>query len=420
MSFKELTKEQLIIELKKLIKENENVKSQLSEKELSQTKHSDVSILDYISEAIFIQNENGVFVDMNEGAVKMYGYSKKELIGMAPDMIAAPGKNNMEAVMNLLKIALLTGETQQTEFWAKRWNGEIVLNDIIFNKGDHLGKEVIIATARDITERKLNEERFREQNENLEKINAEKDKFFSIIAHDLRSPFNGFLGLTEIMADKLMLMSVNEIQKHASIMKSSASNLYRLLENLLEWSRMQKGVTVFKPEVFALSKVVNECIKTSVDQAKTKDITFEVDIHDKLFVFADIHMVETIFRNLTSNAVKYSQRGGKIWITTLLNEENFVEIAIRDNGIGMNQEIVDNLFRIDRNIKRNGTEGEPSSGLGLLLCKDFIEKNRGRIRVESKVNEGSTFSFTLPMFFTKKAEKDTTGMLGGNSTIHES
>jgi PAS domain S-box-containing protein len=420
MSFKEMTKEQLIIELKKLIKENENLKSQLSEKELAQTIPIDISIIDYISEAIFIQNEHGIFIDVNEGAVKMYGYSKKELIGASPDIIAAPEKNNLNTLMNLMKIAFLTGETQQTEFWAKRWNGDIILNDIIFNKGNHLGKEVIIATARDITERKLNEERFREQNENLEKINAEKDKFFSIIAHDLRSPFNGFLGLTEIMADKLMLMSVNEIQKHASIMKSSASNLYRLLENLLEWSRMQKGVTQYKPEVFALSKVVNECIKTSIDQAKTKDITFEVDIHDKLFVFADIHMVETIFRNLTSNAVKYSQRGGKIWITTMLNEENFVEIAIRDNGIGMNQEIVDNLFRIDRNIKRNGTEGEPSSGLGLILCKDFIEKNRGRIRVESKVNEGSTFSFTLPMFFTKKTEKDATDLMGRNSTIQES
>lgn len=411
-----MTKEQLIIELEKLkeknkklnslLVENKTVRGQLEKmiEEARSGNQSYLGLFNSVSDAVYIHKADGIFIDVNEGAVKMYGYSREELIGMNPENVCAPGKNNMEMVMGLMQKVLLTGEPQQFEFWAKRRNGEIFLKDIIYNKGKYHGEDIIITTARDITERKLNEEKFIQQNEYLEKMNTEKDKFFSIIAHDLRSPFSGFLGLTEMMADKLMSMSVNEIQKHATLMKGSAINLYRLLENLLEWTRMQKGVTVYKPEVFSLSKVVNECIKTSVDQATTKNISCEINVPEKLFVYADIHMVETICRNLTSNAVKYTPRGGSIIISTQLNEDNFVSISIHDNGIGMNQEIVENLFKIDRTFKRIGTEGEPSSGLGLLLCKDFVEKNRGRIWVESKENEGTTFFFTLPLFFSKKID----------------
>lgn len=433
MNFKKLTKEQLILELGKLKEKNKKLNSLLAENKTVREKlekkveeaflhieNSYLGLFNSVSDAIYVHKDDGIFIDVNEGAVQMYGYPREELIGMSPESVGAPGKNDIQMVMDLMKLVLITGEPQQFEFWAKRKNGEIFLKDVILHKGKYFNDDVIITTARDITERKLNEERFRSQNENLEKLNAEKDKFFSIIAHDLRSPFNGFLGLTEIMADKLMLMSVNEIQKHATIMKGSANNLYRLLDNLLEWSRMQKGVTQYKPEVFSLSKVVNECIKTSVDQAKIKDITFEVNVFEKMFVYADIHMVETICRNLTSNAVKYTPRGGNIWVTSQLSEGNFVEISIRDSGIGMSQEIIDSLFRIDRSFKRSGTEGEPSSGLGLLLCKDFVEKNRGIIWVESKEEEGSTFNFTLPLFFNKKVENNTVNLMESSSSFNKS
>jgi PAS domain S-box-containing protein len=433
MSFKEMTMEQLIIELERMKVENVILNSQLEEENslrlqlekqveeaLQNSENSYFGLFNSVSEAIYIHKTDGIFLDVNKGALKMYGYSREELIGMTPAMVAAPGKNDLEMVMDLMKIVLITGQPQQFEFWAQRKNGEIFLKDIIFHKGNHYGEEVIITTARDITERKLNEERFIHQNENLEKLNAEKDKFFSIIAHDLRSPFNGFLGLTEIMADRLMLMTVNEIQNHATIMKGSAVNLYRLLDNLLEWSRNQKGVTEYNPEVFSLSKVINECIKTSVDQAKLKDINCEINVYEKMFVYADIHMVETICRNLSSNAVKYTPRGGHMSVSTQLAEGNFIEISVTDSGIGMSPEIIDSLFRIDRSFKRSGTEGEPSSGLGLLLCKDFVEKNRGRIWVESTEGEGSTFTFTLPLFFNKKVEDDSVKLMESSTGFHKS
>ncbi len=203
-------------------------------------------------------------------------------------------------------------------------------------------------------------------------------------------------------------------------MKGSAVNLYRLLDNLLEWSRNQKGVTEYNPEVFSLSKVINECIKTSVDQAKLKDINCEINVYEKMFVYADIHMVETICRNLSSNAVKYTPRGGHMSVSTQLAEGNFIEISVTDSGIGMSPEIIDSLFRIDRSFKRSGTEGEPSSGLGLLLCKDFVEKNRGRIWVESTEGEGSTFTFTLPLFFNKKVEDDSVKLMESSTGFHKS
>jgi PAS domain S-box-containing protein len=392
----------------------------LPEKETHLIDKSYMGLFNTVSDAVYIHKEDGVFIDVNESAVKMYGYEREELIGMTPEMVAAPGKNNLTMVMDLMKLVMLTGEPQHLEFWAMRKNGEIFLKDIILNKGKYHGEDVIVTTARDITERKLTDEKIRQQNENLERINAEKDKFFSIIAHDLRSPFNGFLGLTEIMADKLMLMSVNEIQRHASIMKGAANNLYRLLENLLEWSRNQKGITVYKPEVFALSKLINESIRTSVDQASLKDIDVEVNVYDKMFVYADIHMVETICRNLTSNAVKYTPRGGSIRVTSELSDSNFVAISVTDTGIGMDQEIIDGLFAVEHSSKRNGTEGEPSSGLGLLLCKDFIEKNRGLLTVQSNPGEGSTFTFTLPLFFSKKIEEESVNLRADSNKIIQS
>jgi signal transduction histidine kinase len=261
-----------------------------------------------------------------------------------------------------------------------------------------LGKDKIILLAiEDITGRRQAEELIRLKNNELQKVNAEKEKFFSIIGHDLRSPFNSFLGLTQIMAEELPTLSINEIQKIATNMQSSATNLYRLLGNLLDWSLIQQGLFPFNPTVVTLLPIANECIELTKETADDKNIEILYDIDDGLTVFADKTTLQTVIKNLVSNALKFTPKGGKIMISARMAEKKNVEISVKDTGIGMEKNILDNLFRLDVNTCRKGTEGELSTGLGLLLCKDFIEKHGGKLLIESQEGMGSTFYFSVPM-----------------------
>jgi PAS domain S-box-containing protein len=250
--------------------------------------------------------------------------------------------------------------------------------------------------AWDIIDRKRAEEELIIKNEELLAVNAEKDKFFSIIAHDLRSPFNAFLGFTQMMAEELNTMSIREVQTIAVSMRNSATNLFQLLENLLEWSRFQRGVTGFDPETILLVPKIEECMESVSESATKKGIEIEFDIPDGLVIFADEKMFDSIIRNITFNAVKFTSNGGSITIAAKYASGNFVEISIKDTGIGMNKDVLNNIFMQNEISKRTGTEGELSTGLGLLICKEFIEKHGGKIWVESVEEKGSVFSFTLP------------------------
>jgi signal transduction histidine kinase len=256
--------------------------------------------------------------------------------------------------------------------------------------------EVFLHYLVNITERKQAEIELQLKNEELHKINAEKDKFFSIIAHDLRSPFNGFLGLTELMADGLTHMTLEEIQKTAVLMRNSATNLFRLLGNLLEWSRLQRGLATFTPTPLLLLPKISEIMVLVLDTANKKEITVNYELPEDLVVFADVNMFEVIIRNLVTNAVKFTPKGGNITVSSQFFPDKSVEIAIRDTGIGMNKNMMDNLFRLDVNTNRKGTDGEYSTGLGLIICKDLVEKHGGKLWAESEDGKGSTFRFSLP------------------------
>jgi PAS domain S-box-containing protein len=268
---------------------------------------------------------------------------------------------------------------------------EIIHTGLMFK-----GKKAMLEIFIDITNRKNAENEIHLKNQQLQKLNAEKDKFFSIIAHDLRSPFNSFLGYTEMMVDEMDNMSLKEIQLMAVDMKKSANNLYYLLENLLEWSRLQRGITTFNPVLFLLSPQIAENLHSVLESANKKVIDFSFEIPENIEVFADKNMFSSIIRNLTSNAVKFTPEGGKIKLSTKVTDEDSVEISIADSGIGMSKEMIDNLFISNGLANRKGTNGEPSTGLGLIICKDFIEKHGGKIWVESIEGNGSTFYFTIP------------------------
>ena len=257
--------------------------------------------------------------------------------------------------------------------------------------------------ARAATHLKLSRQRneIEKQKIELQKLNATKDKFFSIIAHDLRGPFSGFLGLTEIMVEGLSDMTMDEIQEIAEGMKNSATNLSRLLENLLQWAQVQRGLIPFNPKSVALLTIVNESLEILYEAAINKSIDINCDISDNIKVFADSVLVQSIIRNLVSNAIKFTNKGGKISISAKVADDNSVEIAIRDTGIGMSNTILENLFRIDVQTGRKGTQGEPTTGLGLMLCKEFVEKHGGKLWVESDPEGksgviGSTFYFNIP------------------------
>jgi PAS domain S-box-containing protein len=254
-----------------------------------------------------------------------------------------------------------------------------------------IGSQIAIAI-----ERKKAEEEIILKNELLQAINAEKDKFFSILAHDLRGPLSAFVAATQILAEETQSMNFEEIQEISVSMKESATNIYSLLENLLEWSRLQRGIMEFIPEKFNLKKEIQECTQVLNESARKKEIEIEYSVPEDIELVADRHMFDTVTRNLVSNAIKFTPTGGKIQVGAL-NTNNEIEIHITDSGIGMPAELKNKLFHINEKTSRKGTEGEPSTGLGLLLCKEFIEKHNGEIWAESEAGHGSTFYFTVPL-----------------------
>jgi PAS domain S-box-containing protein len=258
------------------------------------------------------------------------------------------------------------------------------------------GDVEIVGVSRNISERKMMEDKLRQSEAQLLELNATKDKFFSIIAHDLRSPFNGFLGLTQIMAENSQNLKMAEVQNISVRMRDSAINLFRLLENLLDWALMQQSLIPFEPKVLELRPIVAESIWMTMEYAKNKDIEISYTIPDNLAVFADRNMLQTVIRNLVSNALKFTPKEGNVSISAKDSGDRNIEVSVSDTGIGMSQKIIDNLFRIDVRANRKGTDGEYSSGLGLLLCHEFIGKHDGKIWVESEEGKGSVFYFTIP------------------------
>jgi PAS domain S-box-containing protein len=248
----------------------------------------------------------------------------------------------------------------------------------------------------DITEQRLAKEELALANTNLKKVIAEKDRFFSILAHDLRGPINGILALIEMVSEDFDEISREELRKMVVGMNTSASGVKRLLDNLLEWASMQQGKIDFQPSLISVATAVDSNVNISLNQAKLKNIEIVYDIDSNQFVFADTHMLDSILRNLISNAIKFTPKNGQITISSKINIDNFVEISIHDNGIGMGSSILNSLFISNEKNNRKGTNGEASAGLGLILCKDFVERHGGKIWAESKENEGSEFLFTIP------------------------
>ena len=234
------------------------------------------------------------------------------------------------------------------------------------------------------------------QSDNLKKLNNTKDRFFSIIAHDLKNPFNSINGFTELLIENMGSYNEEKRLKFLKIIKGSTSKASSLLNNLLIWANSQSGNLNFNPKKIELVKQVSDVISLLEIQAINKEISIYNNVHHNLYVRADENMLNTIFRNLVSNAIKFSNQQGSINIISTFDDK-FIEISVKDDGIGMSKETIESLFDNEKINSRIGTANEQGSGLGLFLCKDFVEKHGGKIWVESSVNEGSEFKFTIPI-----------------------
>jgi len=249
-------------------------------------------------------------------------------------------------------------------------------------------KKCIILAARDITERKKNEQE-------LFQLNATKDKFFTIMAHDLRNPFGAILSFSEMLSESLEQNGVSEAVQIAKHIHSSAELTFDLLENLLQWARSQTGRIVFKPQKFILYELIGKTVDLLSSQAISKEVILVHLIPKNMVVFADLNLTKTVLRNLISNAIKYTPAAGKVKLTATENDD-FVQINVSDSGVGIPPDGLKKLFRIDSKYSTEGTNKEKGTGLGLILCKEFVELNGGKIWVKSEAGKGSEFSFTLP------------------------
>lgn len=236
--------------------------------------------------------------------------------------------------------------------------------------------------------------------EELAALNAEKNKFFSIIAHDLRGPLAGLTGLSELLFLKLENAeetNAEEIIEYAKMLHDSSTQVFELLENLLEWAQIQMHTISFKSEQIPLKHLIISSIGIYHNDLKKKDLSLSLKVNENETVFGDQAMLKAILRNLTSNAMKFTPKNGAIEIKATKTNDQKIKIQVKDTGIGMDKSLIDKLFRIDQKVSRVGTEGEVSSGIGLILCKNLVEKHGGSITVKSTPGKGTTFTVTLPL-----------------------
>ncbi len=295
---------------------------------------------------------------------------------------------------SLLKLA--KGIPQQITLRVKLKSGNIkyLLSNLkpITNKKNKVTK--ISAISIDISEKKLAESKLREYTKELKELNRSKDKYFSIIAHDLRGPFTSLLGFSNLLKEEFDFLTREEVKHYISLINSSSKNIYSLIENLLQWTRLQTGRLVYQPENVNLNSIIDEVVMLYKAQASTKNLDIVIDIQNEIYVYADINMLKSVLQNLVSNSIKFSEEGGKIILSVEENNNKYT-ISVSDTGIGIPPEVVDKLFKIDFHYSTPGTRDEKGSGLGLILCKEFISKHGSEIKVKSEPKIGTTISFDL-------------------------
>jgi len=347
--------------------------------------------------SIIITDIDGKIEYVNPFFCEFTGYSFDEVIGENPRILNS-GNNDPQKFKELWN-TILAGEVWYGELENKKKDGTIFWESArIAPIFDEEGIVIsFVAIKEDITEQKRYQEMIEQSENDLRDLNAKKDKFFSIIAHDLRSPLVGLVGLTDILKDEYKELSEEKIQHYLKYANEASHNVFKLLENLLEWSKSQTGRVEFRPEPIDIKELIQDTFGVANIAAQNKNISLINNAFSDIKLSADKNMVFTILRNLISNAIKYSPNGGQIEVNAKPNNRHMI-ISVTDSGVGIPLDKQDKLFKIDENYSTKGTEKESGSGLGLIICKEFVEKHGGDIWCKSEEEKGSTFSFSLPVF----------------------
>jgi PAS domain S-box-containing protein len=362
-----------------------------TEKALQESELKYRNLIETMPDGFYRSTPEGKFLEINEAMVKMLGYGSKEellAVDIKTQLYFKPEDRESRVLQeNPLELDVYPLKKKDgSAVWVEDhgWYVKDKAENIIYHEG----------VSRDITDRKTSEMQLQRYSEELQELNASKDKFFSIIAHDLKTPFNSILGFSEILKDEARNLDIETIEQYAGIINSTSKNTFRLLENLLDWARIQQSQILFRPVPVILNKLVGEVVEMLVENANSKLITIINHIPENLIIMADEDMLKTILRNLLSNALKFTSVNGKVEIKSA-SAVHSIEISVEDDGAGIKQEDIGKIFKIGAGFSKRGTGNEKGTGLGLMLCKEFVEKHGGKIWVKSEEGKGSTFTFSI-------------------------
>jgi PAS domain S-box-containing protein len=387
----------IIVALAKILSKSQKNKSVLEEKvrfQLLFATNPDAVILSIL--------EDGIVVDINDSFKSILGYSRETVIGKSvKDLGIWKNPEQRDSLVENLKESTFITNIE-AEFYKS--NHELITGIVSSSMVNIQGTNYVISVIKDITCRKKLEEELQRREIELKEANATKDRFFSILAHDLRNPLGSFQITSELLYDNYDSFLEEERKEFIGNIKDSSKQVFSLLENLLQWSRTQRGTLEYTPSSIDLATVAENCMQVLRLTAQNKSIELINSIAFNTMVFADENLLTTIIRNLCSNALKFTPAGGTVEIGATDTDKHFLQIFVKDSGIGMSEDLLSDLFKIDKNTKRLGTSGEPSAGLGLILCKEFVEKHGGKIWAESEEGKGSVFKFTLRILSDNLAE----------------
>ncbi len=377
--------EQLLLNIEFILSKHE------IEKELEESRSLFQKIAISTNDAIITLDNDGKTTFWNAAAEEMFGYLAEEVLGKELHYLIAPDKYIKKYYKNFA-IFKKTGEgnaiDKTVELEGQKKNGEIFPIELSLSRLRINGEWHAVGIVRDISERK-------EYERELKELSDTKDKFFSIVAHDLKNPISGFLNLSELVIEYFDSLEQSEVKEYLGKIKSSSEYLYNLLENLLDWSRTQTERIKFEPKNEDLYSSAVETIQALKLSAEQKGVELKLNAKEGMVAYFDKNMIRTVLRNLISNAIKFSNKGGEVNLD-FYDYGSRITISVTDYGVGIEKEDLDKLFRIDSHHTTFGTADERGTGLGLILCKEFVEYNCGEISVKSEPGEGSVFSFSLP------------------------
>jgi PAS domain S-box-containing protein len=359
-------------------------------------------LTEHARDVIWTMKIDGTITYLSPAIEKVRGLTVEEAMNQTIDQIHTPESAaiSIRYVQELYAdyVAGLPLKSFRGELDYYRKDGSIFQSEVIVYPipGDDLDSLILLGVSRDITERKQFEAKLYEQAKKLEELNATKDKFFSIIAHDLRSPFNGILALSDMLKKRTDELDSESTREYSELIHTTAKQAFELLENLLNWASTQQGSFPYSPKKLFLNDLISRELEHLKSIADQKHITLAINTNDELVIEADKNMMETVVRNLISNAIKFTHSNGLVTVNATMTDGG-TEIIVSDNGMGMNEGTLENLFEINKGKHIPGTKNEKGSGLGLIICKEFVERHGGSISVESQLGKGSSFRILLPM-----------------------